>query len=253
MSTPNFDALVTKVRNWANRDSSILTDALITDFLDYAADTCYRKLRIPPLEYTYSFPAISAANSGETSLQLPPDLSEIISIKRVGSDGVSKVFMKSLALNSFSDWNTTKPDNSFAYKGGNIEFYPAASEGEVFEIHYYRRLFDLDAAYVVNQANVDAGNVTAASSSDAGAVEMPASSGNYYTGNEVYNWLRDDNERCLLWGTLGHTFDYLGDLENSMKYFQKQEMDILELNKEETIRRVKGASNEVTYEVSELM
>jgi len=253
MATPNFDALVTKVRNWANRDSTVLTDALITDFLDYSADTCYRKLRIPPLEYTYSFPAISAANSGETSLQLPPDLSEIISIKRVGSDGVSKVFMKSLALNSFSDWNTTKPANSFAYKGGNIIFYPEAAEGETFEIHYYRRLFDLDATYVVNQANIDSGNATAASSGDAGAVEFPASSGNFYTGNEVYNWLRDDNERALLWGALGHALDYLGDIENSVKYFKKQELVISELNQEETIRRVKGASNEVTYEVSELM
>ena len=253
MATPNFDALVTKVRNWANRDSTVLTDALITDFLDYSADTCYRKLRIPPLEYTYTYPVITSSTKGETSLQLPPDFSELISIKRVGTDGNDKVFMKKLGLSSFADHNTTKPANSFAYKGGNIIFYPEAAEGETFEIHYYRRLFDLDAAYVVNQANIDSGNATAASSGDAGAVEFPASSGNFYTGNEVYNWLRDDNERALLWGALGHALDYLGDIENSVKYFKKQELDIAELNQEETIRKVRGASNEIVFEVSELM
>jgi len=253
MSTPKYDALVAKVRDWANRDSTILTDSLVSDFLDYSADTCYRGLRIPPLEYTYQFPAISSGVAGQSSLQLPPDLSELISLKRIGSDGVSKVFMKSMALNSFSDWNTSKPNNSFAYKGGNIEFFPAASEGEVFEIHYYRRLFDMNATYVVNQANIDAGNTTVASSGDAGAVESPLGSGTYYVGNEVYNWLRDDNERILLWGALGHAFEYLGDSEASMKYFQKQEVNISDLNREELTRRLKGASNEVTYEVSELM
>jgi|TARA_B100000035_G_C21030838_1_gene568380 hypothetical protein len=253
MATPNFDALVAKVRNWANRDSSILTDALITDFLDYSADTCYRKLRIPPLEYTYLYPTITSASTGETSLQLPPDLTEIISMRRTNSAGTSSTFMKNLGLRSFEDNNTSKPQNSFSYKGGNIIFHPAAEEGEVFEIHYYRRLFDLNATYVVNQANINAGNTTTASSGDEGAVEFPASSGNYYTGNEVYNWLRDDNERALLFGALAHAMDYLGDNEASMKYFQKQEMAIQELNNEETYRKVRGSSNQITYEVSELM
>ena len=88
---------------------------------------------------------------------------------------------------------------------------------------------------------------------DPGAVEFPVSSGTYYTGNEVYNWLRDDNERMLLWGALHHAHEYLGSDDQSMKYLQKQVGAIDELNREEKRRRVSGASNMVTYEVSELL
>jgi hypothetical protein len=111
----------------------------------------------------------------------------------------------------------------------------------------------MDAVYVVDQVNIDAGNTTSASVGDAGAVEFPTSSGTYYTGNEIYNWLRDQNERILLWGALHHAHEYLGSDEQSMKYLQKQMMGIEELNREEKRRRVLGASNRVTYEVSELL
>ena len=76
---------------------------------------------------------------------------------------------------------------------------------------------------------------------------------NVYTGNEVYNWLRDDNERMLLWGALHHAHEYLGSDDQSMKYLQKQMAGIDELNKEEKRRRVLGASNAATYQVSELL
>lgn len=253
MATPNFDALVVKVRNWANRDDTVLTDSLITDFLDYSADYCYRKLRIPPLEYTYSYPTITTSTEGETTLQLPPDFSEMITFSRTDSDGKKYVFNKQLVEKEFNNYLTTKPQNSFTYKGGNINFYPAAEVGDVFEIHYYRRLYDLDATYVVNQANIDLGNCTVASSGDAGAVEFPSGSGTYYTGNEVYNWLRDDNERVLLWGALANALEYLGDDQRAMQFYQKQELAVQELNNEERLRKAKGASNTVTFEVSELL
>ena len=38
MSTPLYDALVAKVRDWANRDSTVLSDSIVNDALDYAAD-----------------------------------------------------------------------------------------------------------------------------------------------------------------------------------------------------------------------
>jgi len=251
MSTPKYDALVAKVRDWANRDSAILTDSLVSDFLDYSADTCYRELRIPPLEYTYQYPTIVTA--GEDSLQLPPDLTEFIMFKVTDSAGKSLVFDQRIDLRSFEDKFTTKGDGSFTRKGQNLEFFPAAEVGDVYELHYYRRLFDLDATYVVNQNNIDVGNTTVASVGDPGAVEFPVSSGTYYTGNEVYNWLRDDNERMLLWGALHHAHEYLGSDDQSMKYLQKQVGAIDELNREEKRRRVSGASNMVTYEVSELL
>jgi len=248
MSTPKYTALVAKVRDWANRDSTILTDSLVADFIDYSADLCYRELRIPPLEYTYQYPVITSA--GETSLQLPPDMTEIIMFRVIDSAGNSLVFDNKLDLRSFSDKDTTKNNGSFTRKGNSLEFYPAAFVGNVYELHYYRRLFDIDATYVVNQANIDSGNTTVSSSGVSGAVEI---SGVWYIGNEVPNWLRDENERMVLWGALHHAHEYLGSEEQSVKYLQKQMMSIEELNREEKRRKVLGSSNSVTYEVSELL
>jgi len=251
MSTPLYNTLVAKVRDWANRDSSVLSDSLVSDFIDYSADTCYRELRIPPLEYTYTYSTITVA--GETSLQIPPDVTEFIMFRVTDSAGNSTVFDQKMDIRSFTDKNTTKGTGSFTRKGPNLEFYPAAAVGDVYELHYYRRLFDMDATYVVNQSNIDIGNTTTALVGDTGAVEFPTSSSVYYTGNEVYNWLRDDNERMVLWGALHHAFEYLGSDEQSAKYLNKQMMAIDELNREEKRRRVSGASNTVTYQVSELL
>ena len=248
MSTPKYDALVAKIRDWANRDSSILSNALVSDFIDYSADLCYRELRIPPLEYTYQYAAITVA--GEDSLQLPPDVTEIMMFRVKDSNGNSLVFDQKMDIRSFTDKYTTKSEGSFTRKGQNLEFYPASSVGDVYELHYYRRLFDMDATYVVNQNNIDAGNATVSSSGVTGAVEI---GGVWYTGNEVYNWLRDDNERMLLWGALHHAFEYLGSDDQAAKYLNKQMQAIAELNREEKKRRVSGASNTVTYEVSELL
>jgi len=251
MSTPKYNALVSKVRDWANRDSSILSDSLVSDFLNYSADFCYRELRIPPLENTYQYPA--ATTDGDTEIQIPPDLAEIILFRVKDSAGNSTVFDNKLDIRSFSDQSTSMGAGSFTRKGGKLHFYPASAIGDVYEMHYYRRLFALDAVYVVNQVNIDAGNTTAASSGDTGAFEFPVTSGTYYTGKEVYNWLRDDNERLLLWGALQYAHEYLGSEEQANKYMQKQLMGIEELNREEKRRRVSGASNSVTYEVSELL
>jgi len=249
MSTPKYNALVSKVRDWANRDSSILSDSLVSDFLDYSADLCYRELRIPPLEHTYHYPA--ATSAGDVEIQIPPDLAEVIMFSVKDSAGNITVFDSKLDMRSFNDQYTTMGTGSFTRKGNKIQFYPASAVGDVYEMHYYRRLFDMDAVYVVNQLNIDAGNTTDASVGDTGAFEFPIGSGTYYTGNEVYNWLRDDNERLLLWGALQYAHEYLGSEEQSNKFMQKQLMGIEELNREEKRRRVLGASNRVTYEVSE--
>jgi hypothetical protein len=248
MSTPKYDALVAKVRDWANRDSTILTDSLVSDFIDYSADLCYRELRIPPLEYTYRYPAITVA--GEAVLQLPPDVTELVMFSVINSAGKTLVFDQKMDIRSFTDKYTTKGDGSFTRKGQNLEFYPAAAVGDIYELHYYRRLFDMNSTYVVNQANVDLGNTTVSSSGVTGAVQIGSV---WYIGNEVYNWLRDDNERMILWGALHHAFEYLGSEEQSAKYLNKQIQAIEELNREEKKRKVSGATNTVTYEVSELL
>ena len=247
MSTPLYDALVAKVRSWVNRDSNILTDSLVADFLDYSADLCYRKLRIPPLEHTYTYTAVTSSGVGETTLTLPTDLSEIIQIRKIDSEGNSYVFDEKLSLLSMQDDDYTHLQESYARKGNAIIFYPAAKLGDVYEVHYYKRLTDLNARYLVNQSNIDAGLAVSSTVDADGAVEFPSSSGNYYVGTEVPNWLRDSNERVLLWGAVSHAFDYVGEDERSAKYAAQQLQGIQELNQEEIQRKARGGSHIQTY------
>ena len=247
MSTPLYDAIVTKVRNWVNRDESILTDSLVSNFLDYSADYCYRNLRIPPLEHTFVYNAITSETEGEDSILMPSDLSELIQFSKVDNQSNRTVFNERLSLFAMQDKDMTKNNNNFARKGRALVFEPKAEIGDRFEIYYYRRLPDLDATYVVNQANINAGLATPNGVPGDGGVEFPAGSNLYYTGTEVPNWLRDDHERMLLWGAVAHALDYIGEDERAAKFFAKQKEAIIELNNEETKRKVKGGSMVATY------
>lgn len=81
MSTPLYDALVTKVRDWSNRDSESLPDSIVKDSLGYASETAYRELRLQGMEKVYSF---EADNDGNT-FNVPSDLKEYISLRQVTS------------------------------------------------------------------------------------------------------------------------------------------------------------------------
>ena len=247
MSTPLYDAIVTKVRSWVNRDESILTDALVSNFLDYSADYCYRNLRIPPLEHTFVYNAITSETEGEDSILMPSDLSELIQFSKVDNQSNRTVFNERLSLFAMQDKDMTKNNNNFARKGRALVFEPKAEIGDRFEVYYYRRLPDLDATYVVNQANINAGLATPNGAPGTGDVEFPTGSNLYYTGTEVPNWLRDDHERMLLWGGVAHALDYIGEDERAAKFFAKQKEAIIELNNEETKRKVKGGSMVATY------
>jgi len=244
MSTPLYDALVTKVRSWANRDSSVLTDDLIRSFLDYAADYCYRNLRIPALEHTFVYNPISSNNVDENVITLPSDLSELIQFGKTNAEGKFTAYDERASLASMQDKNFEKAEGTFARKGRALIFHPAAELNDRFEVYYYRRLPDLDAVYTVNQTNVDAGLCTQVDETTAGAVQV----GNlYYLGNEVPNWLRDDNERILVFGAVSHALEYLGEDERAEKFFNKQKEIILELNQEEIKRKAKGGSIVTAY------
>jgi len=81
MSTPLYDALVTKVRDWSNRDSESLPDSIIKDSLEYAAESAYRELRLQGMEKIYTF---EADNDGNT-FNVPSDLKEFISLRQLSS------------------------------------------------------------------------------------------------------------------------------------------------------------------------
>ena len=79
MSTPLYDALVAKVRDWSNRDSESLPDSILKDSLAYASETAYRELRVQGMEKVYNFIASQKGNS----FNVPSDLKEYISLRQL--------------------------------------------------------------------------------------------------------------------------------------------------------------------------
>jgi hypothetical protein len=80
---------------------------------------------------------------------------------------------------------------------------------------------------------------------EAGTFTANASS---FQGNEAPNWLRDEQEKVLLWGSLYQVFDYLGDDQMSQKYLQKFQGEMQQLNSEEAMRRASGGNVQQNFD-----
>lgn len=279
----NFTALV---RDWSNKDSSVLSDTRIQDCLRYAADKCYRNLRVAALEntITYNSTALAAATTtgtnylpSQTDLTLPSDLIEFIQIREIDSDGrTCRVFNEKTDLRTFNDWSSVKTSyiGYFSRQGNTLLLAPgfgqanSLSTADKIELHYYRRLPALNALYDVTPANYAAGflttsggtvalyfvdgdtNTAYATQSEATA----AAGGNQgntntanYIGTEAANWLRDENERVLLMGALSEVFYYLQDDDQGVKYKKLFDQEVFELNDEDTKRNAAGGNVQVNF------
>ena len=244
MSTPLYDALVEKVRSWANRDSSVLTDSLVGSFLDYSEDHCYSNLRVSDLEYTHTFPAITQSDVDSTSLTMPTDVLEIIQFSKKDSDGKITVFNERASIAALQDKDFEKGEKCFTRKGTDLIFENKSALGDVYELFYYRREPKLNNQYAVTADSVAAGNATQVDPSTLGATLI---NGLYYVGKETPNWLRDTNERIVLFGALAYAFEYVGEDERAAKFFDKQRQAIAELNADAIKRKVKGGSLVTSY------
>ena len=313
-----YTALVAKVRDWVNRDSETLPDAIIHDALDYAADTIYRELRIPALEASCQFEPtdIISTDSSDTLLAtipftlpdntsvipVPEDLSEFIQIKLSGyvgqSGGLTRpgadiVINAKADLRTFEDFYAERYDfYVWTRKGDYILFRPAASgsisraTNATLELYYYRRLPALDARFTVNAENANDADaalyVTEITTANPRPTDVPMSAEGmlwsldddgdltYYNtlalanaarettdtqtpaehtfyGLEPTNWIRDENEKALLFGALHQCFDYLGEDQMSQKYLQKAALEIQQLNAEEGQRRNSGGNQQVNF------
>ena len=102
-----YSDLVSSVRDWANRDTEVLSDNIIQTSLTWAADNAYRELMVPPLEYTQEYVLYGEAQGTDTTLAaedagqalienengvystarlaIPADLSTFIHIRIVGA------------------------------------------------------------------------------------------------------------------------------------------------------------------------
>tara|TARA_Y100000766_G_scaffold35437_1_gene25264 strand:- start:23458 stop:24333 length:876 start_codon:yes stop_codon:yes gene_type:complete len=280
----NFTALV---RDWSNKDSSVLSDTRIQDCLRYAADKCYRNLRVAALEntITYNSTALNAATTAantflpsQTDLTLPTDLIEFIQIREIDSAGrTCRVFNEKTDLRTFNDWSALKTSyiGYFSRQGNTLLLAPgfgqanSLSTADKIELHYYRRLPALNALYDVTPSNYAAGFLT---QDNAAAISLffvngdtntayatqaeatTAAGGNQgntnnakYKGNEAANWLRDENERVLLMGALAEVFYYLQDDDQGVKYKKLFDQEIFELNDEDSKRNAAGGNVQVNF------
>jgi hypothetical protein len=281
--------LISLVREWSNRDSEVLSDDIIKDCLRYAADKAYRYLRISPLEatVTYASAALTAAttaattyNDSKTELKVPADLIEFIQIREIdSSNNTTRVFNEKLDLRSYNDHNTTATGSYWSRQGTTLLLSPGFQTSGIgsptaIELHYYKRLPALDATYNVSAANHAAGlltqstqgttgaqplylvtlaGVTTAYDTLAAAQAVGTASTVYFVGNEVSNWLRDENERVLLMGALAEVFSFLQEDDQTQKYAQIFMSELAELNDEDKKRNAKGGNVQISYSAGGLI
>lgn len=362
---PTYTDFVSLVRDWSNKDSSVVSDPKIQDAMRYAADNCYRKLRVAALEQsvTYSKTQLDAATTSasnaytsKTELTIPADLVEFIQIREIDDDGrTCRVFNEKTDLRTFNDAWALKTQAFYWSRVGNIILLaPGFGQGPVIgiptkvELHYYKRLPALDALYDVTPANFNAGYLTDSGgttylyfvgstpyATHAEAVTadttkitgtFPGSSSGWetievtfadaatadkcvanmelsgtgislntstsappkigtsaaiggqptkksitlqnaqesqtftgqtvtfstttstkYIGTEAANWLRDENEKILLYGSLVEVFTYVQDDDQAVKYQKLFMQQIAELNDEDNKRSASGGNIQINY------
>lgn len=301
-----YDELVDLVRDWANRDTQALSDSIITSALRYSADEAYRRLEIPPLEFTSYFvltedgvaPTFTGGDSSnigvgtlkkitadgiqDAEIPVPGSLVSFIHIRssgkatRDGSDNVvldadgvpvvthtysDPVFDQKSDIRTYYDMNHDKVAYNFwSRKQGSILLSGHIAVDDVIEVHYYRRLAALDARVTLPTGltlaaaqaapelyevltPVEHAALNATSRKTFSVVE-----GSYVRSvTQVSNWLRDENERVLLFGALHRCFDYLQEEDQSQKYYQRFLTAMDELNQEERRRKASGGNIRVNY------
>jgi len=283
------------VRSWSDRDSTVLTDALIKTFLGYAADKAYRTLRVPSMETSLDFTVTSddiisdSSNTGtEISMTIPSDLIEVIYIQKKGE---GMVWNQKVDPRTFHDRYADKKSYQFYTRtGSTLLLHGYINEGDVLEVHYYKRLPAIAATYTINAANYLAQTsslttmtrrANSYTSSDtylaslgrtslffaAGTASndidnlvptvVKTSSGtvdgvNYNVEAQmepayIANWLRDENEKILLYGALTEAYDFLEEPENAARYKARFDEEIAQLNTEEQKRQAKGGNTSISF------
>lgn len=300
-----YQQLIDLVRDWSNRDDSVLTDAIIKSALRYAADDAYSILQIPPLENTTYFvvttdgiiPALSGAtypnllpatlyeeSSGyqQAVLPVPSDTTSFIYLRSIGkaqrnasnevelnANGSPKVasssrsisFNEKTDIRTFHDMYAEKlSDNFWARQGSNLLVSGCVEEDSILELHYYRRLSALndfeDLPYGLTKAQALASPLLYSVILEDAYLLLPtADQATFELVEDVYvrseiesgNWLRDENERALLFGALHRLFDYLQEEDQSQKYAQRFYAELQKLNKEEAMRKASGGNIKVNF------
>lgn len=290
MATPLYDILKGKVRDWsAKPEANTIPDTVIASCLSYAADDCYQILRIPPLERTITYAVELADNStteDHTSFNIPSDLIEFAYLRELPqSNGRSAVFNEITDKRTFYDAYSEKYNTyNWMWQDDKIFVHPQLEVGTTLEINYYRRLPALDALYSAVAVNyltglsdgdqpyltVGIGSDTPLYFAGVGAAKqvfeiladataygltqpITTVTTQYYVGKEVPHWLRDENERMLIWGALFNLGAYLFDDIMEKRYEKKFKENLADINSEEKRRRARGGNVRMNFNTGGLI
>lgn len=285
MPAPKYDDIKNKVRDWSNkREAATTPEVIIEDCLRYGADYIYRELRIPQMEHTTTFVVNESQNSIEdkyTVLDVPQDLIEFIYLRNMSATPV-RLYNEVTDIRTFLDpYAEQYSTNRYVWKDLQILIHPKLKEGDTVELHYYRRLAQLDATYSVIPENYnpeytfdnqpllaipateeegtgvvlylvlegikDAAFLTASEATayavTNGGVAIPQE----YLGKEAWNWLRDAQQSMLLTSALSFLGAYLFDDAMEAKYKARTDEMLTKLNREEEFRRAKGGNVRMNF------
>jgi hypothetical protein len=220
-----------------------------------------------------------------TSFSIPEDLTQFIYLRTIAQENlgtsysafpsnVSKVFNEVVDKRTFFDLYSEKYSvYNWMWQGDKIFVHPQLAVGAILEIHYYKRLPALDAIYDVVPVNYSIGLADAyqpyltyvasagtslyfstansiqkcfATNAEAAAYNATVTT-KMYTGKEVPNWLRDQNERMLVWGALFNLGAYLFDDKMEQRYQAKFIDNLASVNKEEKFRRASGGNVQINF------
>ena len=74
-----------------------------------------------------------------------------------------------------------------------------------------------------------------------------APAGSTLVGQEVPHWLRDENQRIILFGALAECFAYLQEDDQAQKYGTLFYDEIRELNDEDKMRDASGGNVQINF------
>lgn len=265
------------IRDWANRDTAVLPQTVVNRCITWAADICYKKLQIPPLEETLTFTIeasdLSTLEDGSMllTMPIPEDMIEPIFLRRASD---STVFNARVDRRTIYDADADRIVNSFTQVGNNYVLFGRFEASQVIELHYYRRLPAMDATYIANAANYNSGGgvgnvadgryLRTATATDTDPTTLYLVGSTAYdtqaaaeavgsftrisvVGNEVAHWLRDENERILVYGALVEIFTYLDEGDTQARYKALFEEEIARLNEQQNRRFAMGGNVQVSY------
>ena len=297
-----YTELATFVSDWANRDINVLNYNTIRQCIRYAHDECYRTLRIAPMEITRSG-TVTLENVSDGFLRIDDDLVEFIQLRKEAGTGTPTSYSpfdkKYVVAEAHADARSFQGDSvtlysdyAFYREGTKIYIYPQITEGDVWELFYYRRLPEANERFTLDEALAAEGFISddttdpvtvkiadfnkyfeLVDADEHAAIKLIDSTildamtltelnlqidygdggGEEYTATDTFigklkqQWLRDVNEKALLFGALYQAFDYLDENEQTGKYKSKFEQEIYKLNQEEMMRMNSGGNININF------